>query len=63
MGLRTKYHDILERLQDRIDIASRDWVEKADPRALMEYNMLVEEVVEIKEAIIRSENKKSPQDN
>ena len=55
MSLRKKYNHIIQQLQERIDVASRDWVEKGDDRALHEYNMLVQEMIEIKEAIITSE--------
>jgi len=55
MTLRAKYQPIITKLQDRIDTASRDWVEKGDERALFEYKSLIEEITEIKEAIIESE--------
>ena len=55
MTLRTKYTPIIKQLQSRIDQASQDWVVNKDPRALHEYDMLVEEMIEIKESIINSE--------
>ena len=55
MSLRKRYKVIIQELQERIDVASRDWIEKGDDRALHEYNMLVQEMMEIKEAILESE--------
>lgn len=52
---RRKYQPIIDKLGHRIDVACRDWVETGDPRALHEYDMLVQEMIEIKESIIKSE--------
>ena len=56
-NMRKVYNPIIQILQERIDQASRDWVEKGDDRALREYDLLIEEMIEIKEAIIASEDK------
>jgi len=54
-NMRHIYQPIIKDLQSRIDAASRDWVERGDDRARHEYDMLVQEVMEIKEAIINAE--------
>lgn len=56
--MREQYQPIINKLQKRIDTASRDWVTKGDQRARHEYDMLIEEIIEIKEAIIAYEQLK-----
>ncbi len=55
--IRFMYQPIITKLQSRIDTASRDWVETGSDRARLEYEMLVQEITEIKETILNSENK------
>ncbi len=53
--IRFMYQPIIAKLQTRIDHASRDWVVTGSDRALHEYNMLIQEMTEIKETILKNE--------
>ena len=59
MTLRERYQPIIAKLSARIDNASREHVETGSIKKLWEYYMLIEEMKEIKNSIILSEEKET----